>query len=168
MARTHNILGGWSFARRGHSNKISFDWGPGAIERPAPHANSPKACPLAGTRCLRPRAAHSDEVVGAWTGRVVSAKGRRIDCPSRRSRVRAARKPVSPLGNCSFSLFCLPADYPGASTVESVAGAWRRRALHRADDALSKFPARPPLCRTCLFGFALTGLVLTQFFLYKK
>ena len=43
-------------------------------------------------------------------------------------------------GLMEFSpLFCLPADNPGASTVESVAGAWRRLALHRADDALSKF-----------------------------
>ena len=106
---------------------------------------------------------------GRTQGRPYSANNRMspVVCPSRRSRVRAARKPVSPLGNYSFPLFCLPADYPGASTVESVAGAWRRLALHRADDALSKFPARPPLCRTCLFGCALTGLVLTRK-IYKK
>ena len=81
------------------------------------------------------------------------------------SRVRAARKPVSPLGNYSFPLFCLPADYPGASTVESVAGVATPGAA--PSRALSKFPARPPLCRTCLFGYALTGLVLTQK-IYKK
>ena len=54
-----------------------FDWGPGAAERPA-LTQIPQNLVYLLALAAFTRAAHSDEVVGAWTGRVVSAKGR---CP---------------------------------------------------------------------------------------